>query len=82
MSKTRTKFGPSQCEMSPNSTSTLIKRSVLTPKGKNVAGIQHEVPTPGAPELERKRHRAEDKQADRNSRKKAKISTMTHNEQV
>jgi len=47
MLKTRTKFGPSQCELSPNKTSTLISRSVLTPEGKNVAGMQHEVSTPG-----------------------------------
>ena len=95
MPKTREtgKIGPSQCELSPNETSALIKRSVLTPKGMNVAGMQHEVPTPGgknkafhnvAPlgvtEVERKRLRAEHKQADRNSRKKAKSNTMTNNE--
>ena len=93
MLKTRTKFGPSQCELSPNKTSTLISRSVLTPEGKNVAGIQHEMPTPGGKniafhnvvplgvtEVERKRLRAEDKQADRNSRRKAKSNTMTNNE--
>ena len=49
-----------------------------TPGGKNRAF--HSVVPLGVTEVERKRVRAEDKQADRNSRKKAKSKTMPNNE--
>jgi hypothetical protein len=87
MSK-RAKHGPSQCKLSPNHTSTVTTRDVLTPNGKNVTGRQLEVPTPGgehrafhhivpreASEVERNRFNAQDMQADRNARRKAKSNT-------
>ena len=87
MSK-RARFGPSQCKLSPGQTSTVITRNVLTPNGKNVTGKQHEVLTPGgehnafhhivpreASEVERNRFNAQDMQADRNARRKAKSNT-------